>query len=105
MTFAFDIPPSTICPRLTMHQARTLSHLKRNGNHIVGYEAVVGIDSDGQRINAVVFVTSRTEFAVNTDGTTLDLDALEADGSLPPSPARGRRRSLRNHPAGTSQEQ
>lgn len=87
-------PPQSICPALTQAQAKYLNNLKRSGHNVVAYEGVAG-----PGISAVVFVTTRTEFAVNQDGTILDLDQLVADGSLPPSPARRRRRSLRN-PAG-----
>lgn len=93
-------PEATICPRLTMEQARRLNALKREGHHVVAYESLIG-----DRFSAVVFVTSRTEFAIDTDGNTLDTDALEADGSLPPSPARRRRRSLRNPAGDTTEEQ
>lgn len=94
-----EAPPSTICPTLTIEQARRLSALKREGHNVVAYESLTG-----DRLSAVVFVTSRTEFAIDTDGNTLDTSALEADGSLPPSPARRRRRSLRN-PAGSATEE
>jgi hypothetical protein len=83
-------PPTTICPRLTQAQARQLAHIKRNGHNVVAYESLFG-----DRLSAVVFITSRKEFAIRDDGTTLDVDALVADGSLPPRSDRGRRRSLR----------
>lgn len=70
-----------------------MSNLKREGHNVVAYESV-----EGDRLSAVVFVTSRTEFAIDTDGTTLDLDSLVADGTLPARSSSGRRRSLREHP-------
>jgi len=89
MTLA--IPPSTICPRLTRAQAQKLHNLKRSGHNVVAYESL-----SGDRLSAVVFITTRTEFAIRDDGTTLDVAALVADGTLPARSDSGRRRSLRN---------
>lgn len=88
-----ETPPSTICPELTQAQAKRLHALKRSGHNVVAYEAIVG-----DRISAVVFVTTRTQFAIGDDGTILDLDQLEADGTLPARSSSGRRRSLRENP-------
>jgi hypothetical protein len=84
-------PPNTICPALTQAQARKLNHLKRSGHNVVAYESLIG-----DRMSAVVFITTRTEFAISDDGTTLDVAALVADGTLPARSDSGRRRSLRN---------
>ena len=80
-------------PVLTQAQARRLAHLKRSGHYITGYETVADTQT-------VVFITSRTEFAVLADGTTLDSASAEY---MPARPSSGRRRSLRN-PDGETQE-
>ena len=83
-------PSSTICPRLTIEQARRLNAIKREHN-VIGYEANFGpLPYD----TYVVFVTTRNEFAVLPDGTI-----LSPSSDLPARSASGRRRSLREHPA------
>lgn len=86
-------PDQLTCPALTQAQARRINAIKRT-HLIIGYEGVVDHD-----YTAVVVTTTREEFAIREDGTILGSDI-----PLPPSPARRRRRSLRN-PAGTTEQE